>query len=49
MTRLASIAKAGFYPTPPRVYEWIAHYVLASQDSARLCDPCCGAPRSIYL
>jgi Uncharacterised methyltransferase family (DUF6094) len=42
MTRLNSIAKAGFYPTPPRVYEWIAHYVLPSQDTGRLIDPCAG-------
>ncbi len=42
MTRLASIAKAGFYPTPPRVYEWIAQYVLPSPEAARLCDPCSG-------
>ncbi len=42
MTRLASIAKAGFYPTPLRVCEWIARYVLPSQDSARLLDPCSG-------
>ncbi len=42
MTRLASIAKAGFYPTPPRVYEWTARYVLPSQDGARLLDPCSG-------
>jgi Uncharacterised methyltransferase family (DUF6094)/Helicase conserved C-terminal domain len=42
MTRLASIAKAGFYPTPPRVYEWIARFVCPGQDGARLIDPCCG-------
>jgi Uncharacterised methyltransferase family (DUF6094) len=42
MTRLSSIAKAGFYPTPPRVYEWIARYLLPSQDPARLLDPCSG-------
>src|SRR5574340_87796 len=42
MTRLNSIAKAGFYPTPPRVYEWIAQYVLPSQDTGRLIDPCAG-------
>ena len=27
MTRLASIAKAGFYPTPERVQEWIGHHL----------------------
>ena len=42
MTRLASIAKAGFYPTPPRVHEWIARFVCPSQDTARLIDPCSG-------
>jgi hypothetical protein len=42
MTRLASIAKAGFYPTPPRVYKWIARHVLPSENSGRLIDPCVG-------
>ena len=43
MTRLASIAKAGFYPTPDRVTEWIAHAARPlSTDGGRLLDPCCG-------
>lgn len=42
MTRLASIAKAGFYPTPERVVEWIGNHVLPSQERGRFLDPCCG-------
>lgn len=43
MTRLASTAKAGFYPTPPRVTEWIAQCVAPLTNGAgRLLDPCCG-------
>jgi len=48
MTRLASIAKAGFYPTPERVVEWIGNLVLPSnhvssnQERGRLLDPCSG-------
>lgn len=48
MTRLASIAKAGFYPTPERVVEWIGNYILPSnhvlpnETRGRLLDPCCG-------
>ncbi len=44
MTRLASIAKAGFYPTPDRVTDWIAHAarVLPSTNGGKLLDPCCG-------
>ncbi len=42
MARLASIAKAGFYPTPERVVGWIGNHVLPSQERGRLLDPCCG-------
>lgn len=42
MTRLASIAKAGFYPTPERVHEWIGQHLSPSQYSGRLLDPCSG-------
>ncbi len=43
MARLASIAKAGYYPTPERVTEWIARYVRPSNGAGgKLLDPCCG-------
>ena len=42
MTRLASTAKAGFYPTPERVTEWIAQYVAPAVSGGKLLDPCCG-------
>lgn len=42
MTRLASISKAGFYPTPERVYEWIAQHLTPGASPGRLIDPCCG-------
>ena len=42
MTRLASTAKAGFYPTPERVTEWIARCVIPSTANGRIIDPCCG-------
>ncbi len=42
MARLASIAKAGFYPTPERVYEWLANHVRPNETRGRLLDPCCG-------
>ena len=53
MTRLASTAKAGFYPTPDRVTEMVTRFVVpstrfASQEATddasrgRLLDPCCG-------
>ncbi len=41
MTRLASTAKAGFYPTPDRVIEWIAQSVHP-KSGGKLLDPCCG-------
>ncbi len=44
MARLESIAKAGYYPTPPRVVEAIAKFleVPYSDDPIAVCDPCCG-------
>jgi len=42
MTRLASTAKAGFFPTPERVTEWITHLIVPSSPGGRLLDPCCG-------
>ena len=42
MARLASIAKAGFYPTPERVVSWIGQHILPNQERGRLLDPCCG-------
>ncbi|MBM3131088.1 MAG: hypothetical protein FJ009_20990 [Chloroflexi bacterium] len=47
MTRLASTAKAGFYPTPDRVTELITRFVVSAitaepTTKGRLLDPCCG-------
>ncbi|MDL1894881.1 hypothetical protein FBQ82_01275 [Anaerolineae bacterium CFX7] len=43
MARLASIAKAGYYPTPDRVTEWVTRYVHPSNGAGgKLLDPCCG-------
>ncbi len=42
MTRLASTAKAGFYPTPDRVIERIARSVHPAESGGKLLDPCCG-------
>jgi len=42
MSRLASIEKAGFYPTPPSVFERIAGHVCPSTHGGRLLDPCSG-------
>ena len=46
--RLAAQAKAGFYPTPPRVVEMIASLAQArsmgrGETTLRILDPCCGA------
>jgi len=49
MARLASKAKAGFYPTPLSVLESIKS-VLEITPGARLLDPCCGEGKSLsYL
>lgn len=46
MPRLESIAKAGFFATPPGVVDRIAGLIasaqLGPQRTARLIDPCCG-------
>ncbi len=43
MARLASIAKAGYYPTPQRVTEWIAGHLQREElEGGRLLDPCAG-------
>ncbi len=42
MTRLASTAKAGFFPTPERVTELVTRFVISSSPRGRLLDPCCG-------
>ena len=42
MTRLASTAKAGFFPTPERVTEFVTRFVIPSSQRGRLLDPCCG-------
>ncbi len=46
--RLQAQAKAGFYPTPPRVVEMIASLMQArtvtrGATTLRILDPCCGA------
>ena len=46
--RLAAQAKAGFYPTPPRVVEMVASLAQArstarGETTLRILDPCCGA------
>ena len=46
MARLASKAKAGFYPTPLSVLESIKS-VLEITPGARLLDPCCGEGKSL--
>ena len=44
MTRLASTAKMGFFPTPETVTALIANLIALSSTGAtsRLLDPCCG-------
>ncbi len=48
--RLAAQAKGGYYPTPPRVIDFVAQLIYAPQGSyrgddqtLRVLDPCCGA------
>ena len=48
MTRLASTAKAGFYPTPERVTEWIARCVIPSTANGKIIDPCCGEGIAVH-
>ena len=45
MARLESVAKAGYYPTPDRVAEWIGNHLTSDPKGnkrPRLLDPCCG-------
>lgn len=46
MARLESIARAGYFPTPPRVVAAIAQHLVASDSggkrTVRLLDPCAG-------
>lgn len=46
MARLESIARAGYYPTPPRVAVAIAHHLrpadTGGKRTLRLLDPCAG-------
>jgi type I restriction-modification system DNA methylase subunit len=46
MARPESIAKAGYYPTPPSVVERVASLIRPSshppRQAMRLLDPCCG-------
>lgn len=46
MARLASQAKAGFYPTPETVCN-ILSAKLEFADGARCCDPCCGEGKTL--
>jgi hypothetical protein len=48
MTRLASTAKAGFFPTPERVTEWIARSVIPSATNGKILDPCCGEGIAVH-
>src|SRR3990172_8327459 len=46
MSRLESVAKAGYYPTPPSVVERAAALIRPAhqtgRQAVRLLDPCCG-------
>jgi SAM-dependent methyltransferase len=46
MPRLESIAKAGYFPTPPEVVERVVALIetgaVGGQKAVRLIDPCCG-------
>ena len=49
MARLESRARAGFFPTPPRIAEAIAHHLMPDADAGRhrsrvvrVLDPCAG-------
>ncbi|HEU0075734.1 MAG TPA: DUF6094 domain-containing protein [Dehalococcoidia bacterium] len=46
MPRLESIAKAGYYPTPPTVVDRVAALIRPDRSTTRkvvrLLDPCCG-------
>ncbi|MFP7756200.1 DUF6094 domain-containing protein [Thermodesulfobacteriota bacterium B35] len=46
MARIASQAKAGFYPTPDTVCELLQEKIHI-EEGARLLDPCCGKGRTL--
>lgn len=46
MARLASQAKAGFYPTPDKVCD-LLKTKISFADGARLLDPCCGEGKTL--
>ncbi|MBM9514258.1 DUF6094 domain-containing protein [Desulfogranum marinum] len=46
MARLASQAKAGFYPTPDTVCDLLIQKIEFA-DGARCCDPCCGEGKTL--
>ena len=46
MARLASQAKAGFYPTPDTVCDLLKSKITF-EDGARLLDPCCGKGKTL--
>ena len=46
MARLASQAKAGFYPTPDTVCDLLKTKITL-EDGARLLDPCCGKGKTL--
>lgn len=46
MARLASQAKAGFYPTPDKVCD-LLKTKISFEDGARLLDPCCGEGKTL--
>jgi len=41
MARLESMAKMGYYPTPPSVVERIKTFIKIQEQTIML-DPCCG-------
>jgi predicted RNA methylase len=42
MARLASVAKAGFFSTPPEIVKMISSFIQAEEPVGRLLDPCSG-------
>ena len=48
MARIASQAKAGFYPTPDTVCDLLkSKTIFDLEDGARLLDPCCGKGKTL--
>ena len=46
MARLASQAKAGFYPTPDSVVS-LLKTKISFEEGARILDPCCGKGKTL--